>query len=197
MKLNRPGSPSILPVALILMTATAALASQQQSVIVPGGTTIRVRTIDSIKVDAAQAGMTFRASIDEPLMQGGQAVVPWGSDVVLVAARVQQGGSMKGSDLIELKIASITVGGRVYQVLTTLSQTKSAGEGKKTRRKVIGGAGLGAIVGGIAGGGTGAAIGALAGGVAGTMVAAGGQPHLTVPAEARLEFQLIADWKIK
>ena len=31
-------------------------------------------------------------------------VVPRGADVVLVAAKVQQGGKMKGSDLIELKV---------------------------------------------------------------------------------------------
>jgi len=116
---------------------------------------------------------------------------------VLVAAKVQQGGKMKGSDLIELKVDSIKVNGRSYPVATSLSQTKSPGEGKKTAGKVIGGAGLGAIIGGIAGGGKGAGIGALVGGAGGTVLAATSQPHLKIPAETRLEFQLLADWKLQ
>ena len=124
-------------------------------------------------------------------------IVPRGADVVLVASKVQQGGKMKGSDLIELKVNSITVAGHAYPVVTTLSETKSGGEGKKTAGKIIGGVGLGAIVGGIAGGGKGAGIGALVGGAGGTIVAASGQPHLQVPAETRLQFQLSTDWKLQ
>ena len=102
-----------------------------------------------------------------------------------------------GSDLVELKVNSITVQGRVYPVVTSPVETKSSGEGKKTARKAVGGAGLGAIIGGIAGGGSGAAIGALAGGAGGTILAATGQPHLKIPPETRLQFQLAADWKIQ
>ena len=131
---------------------------------VPAGTLFRVRTIDTINVDHSQAGMKFRGSIDDPIMIGGDVIVPRGADVVLVAAKVEQGGRFKGSDLIELKVNSITARGKPYPVVTSVSQSKSAGEGKKTARKVAGGAGLGAIIGGIAGGGSGAAIGALAGG---------------------------------
>jgi hypothetical protein len=104
---------------------------------------------------------------------------------------------MKGSDLIELKVNTIVVNGRSYPVSTTVSQTKTGGEGKKTAGKVLGGAGLGAIIGGIAGGGKGAGIGALVGGAGGTAIAASGQPHLKIPAETRLEFQFAADWKVK
>ena len=86
--------------------------------------------------------------------------------------------------------------GSAYPVVTSLSQTKSGGEGKKTAGKVLGGAGLGAIIGGIAGGGKGAGIGALVGGAGGTVMAATSQPHLKIPSETRLEFRLLADWKI-
>jgi hypothetical protein len=130
-------------------------------------------------------------------MLGGDVVVPRGADVVLVAAKVDQGGRFKGSDLIELKVNSISVRGRSYPVVTNLAQAKTEGEGKKSGRKAFGGAGLGAIIGGISGGGTGAAIGALAGGAAGTAMAASGQPHLKIPAETRLQFQLLADWKVQ
>ena len=170
---------------------------RRQGVVIPAGSYFRVRTIDMIDVDASRAGMTFRGSLDDPIMSSGGVVVPRGADVVLVAAKVEQGGTMKGSDLIELKVDSIAVRGRMLPVVTSLSETKSAGEGKKTTRKIVGGAGLGAIIGGIAGGGNGAAIGALAGGATGTVVAASGEPHLKVPAETRLQFQLLADWRVQ
>jgi len=177
-------------------TICLAAPPQSKSVLIPGGTVVRIRTIDPIDVDLAQAGMKFRAAVDDPLMVGGEVVIPRGSDVVLVATKVAQGGRMKGSDVLELKMNSVRVGNRVYPVVTSLSETKSAGEGKKTTRKVLGGAGLGAAIGAIAGGGTGAAIGAVVGGGAGTVMAASGQPHLKVPSETRLQFQLLSDVKI-
>jgi hypothetical protein len=166
-------------------------------VVIPAGTAFRVRTLDSIDVDGARAGTTFRGTVDDPIMLSGDVVVPRGSEVVLVAVKVEQGGRFKGSDLIELKVNSISVRGRTYPVVTSLAQAKTGGEGKKTTRKVLGGTGLGAIIGGIAGGGTGAAIGAVAGGATGVALSAGGQPHLKVPAETRLQFQLMADCKIQ
>jgi hypothetical protein len=135
--------------------------------------------------------------VDDPVMQGGVVIVPRGAEVVMVAASVKQGGRFKGSDLVELKVNSISVGRRSYAVVTSVTKSESGGEGKKTARKVIGGAGLGAIIGGIAGGGTGAAIGAVAGGATGTAVAASAQPHLKIPPETRLEFELFADWKVQ
>jgi len=175
---------------------TQANSVPRDAVVIPAGTILRVRTIDAIDVDAAKAGAKFRGALDDPVMSGGSVVVPRGADVVLVAGKVEQGGKFKGSDLIQLKAVSIKVGNKSHPIVTSLSETKSGGEGKKTTRKVAGGTGLGAIIGGIAGGGQGAAIGALAGAAGGTIMAASGQPHLKVPSETRLEFQLTADWKI-
>ena len=59
-----------------------------------------------------------------------------------------------------------------------------------------GGAGLGAVFGGIAGGGEGALIGAAIGGIAGTAVAASGKEHLSLPAETRLQFTLASSLRI-
>ena len=86
-----------------------------------------MRTIDFIDVDATQTGMTFRGSIDDPIMLGGDVIVPRGAAVLLVASKVEQGGRTKGSDLVELKVNSITLRGRIYPVVMSWSQTKSAG----------------------------------------------------------------------
>jgi hypothetical protein len=177
--------------------AQPARAAGRAPVLIKAGVSFRVRTTDPIDVDTTEAGAQFRGAMDDPIMAGGEVIVPRGADVVLVAAKVKQGGRFKGSDVIELKVNSISVRGRLCPVVTTVSETKTSGEGKKTAAKVVGGVGLGSIIGGIAGGGTGAAIGALAGGATGTAVAASGQPHLKIPAETRLQFVLQEDWKVQ
>lgn len=166
-------------------------------VMVPQGTTLNVRLTEAIDVDAAQAGMKVRAIVDDPVMLNGKVVIPRGATAVLQAVNVAQSGKMKGSDKITLKMNSISFGGNAYEVTTTYVESKGKGEGKKTARKVGGGVGLGAVVGGIAGGGQGAAVGALVGGVGGAAIASGGEEHLKLPAETRLQFQLNAAVKIQ
>jgi hypothetical protein len=167
-------------------------ATQPKPVQVPAGTILNVRLTQGIDVDASQAGQTFKAIVDDPVMMNGAIVIPRGASAMVQAVAVQQSGKMKGSDKISLKLNSIGFGGVVYQVTTAYVETKGGGEGKKTTRKVAGGAGLGAIVGGIAGGGSGAAIGAAVGGATGAVVASSGEEHLKLPAETRLQFQLSA-----
>jgi hypothetical protein len=177
--------------------AAAAPAPASKVVTVPGGTAINVRLTQAIDVDGSQAGMTFKGVVDDPVMVGGSIVIPRGASATLQAVKVEQSGKMKGSDKITLKLNTVTFGGMVHQLATTYVETKGKGEGKKTARKVGGGAGLGAIVGGIAGGGEGAAIGAAIGGVTGAAVSAGGEEHLKLPAETRLQFQLTAAVSIR
>jgi hypothetical protein len=162
------------------------------SVTVPMGTVLSVLLTQAIEVDAAQAGMTFKGLLDDPVMLAGKVVVPRNAAVVLQAVKVDQAGNFKGADMITLKANSIAFGGRKYDIVTSPVEQKGAGETKKSRRKVLGGAGLGAAVGAIAGGGTGAAIGAVAGTATGAVVASKGTEHLTLPAETRIQFTLNA-----
>jgi hypothetical protein len=161
-------------------------------VTLPQGTVLNVRLTEAIDVDVAQAGMTFKSLLDDPVMINGKVVVPRGAALVLQAANVEQAGKIKGADRIVLKANSLAFGGRKYEVVTTQVEEKGGGEGKKSTRKILGGAGLGAAIGGIAGGGSGAAIGALAGTATGAIVASQGTEHLKLPAETRLQFTLNA-----
>ena len=172
-------------------------AAQPAPIKVPSGTVINVRLTQAIDVDASQAGMKFKALVDDPVMIGGNVVIPRGAGATLQAVQVAQSGTMKGSDKITLKMNTISFGGRVYEVATQYVEAKSSGEGKKTARKVGGGAGLGAVIGGIAGGGSGAAIGAAVGGATGAIVSSAGEAHLSLPAETRLQFQLSATISIQ
>jgi hypothetical protein len=98
---------------------------------------------------------------------------------------------MKGSSELTLELTDIKLNNNLYPLLTSTYEIKGKGEGGNTAKKVVGGAGLGALIGGIAGGGKGAGIGALIGGAGGTAVAASkkGQ-QLSIPSESLLEFRL-------
>lgn len=183
--------------ALQAATPMPATPRAHESVMVPAGTVLNVRLTVGIDVDSTQAGATFKGLLDDPIMIDGRVVIPRGAAAVIQATSVKQSGNLKGSDKITLKLNSISVGGRVYEVATTAAVEEGEGEGKETAKKVAGGAGLGAIVGGIANGGKGAAIGAVVGGVAGTAIAAADEEHLKVPAETRLQFKLTAAVRVE
>jgi len=165
-------------------------AAAPKPITVPAGTKLNIRLVQGIDVDASEAGQTFKATVDDPVMMGGSIVIPRGATAVVQAAKVEQSGKMKGSDKITLKLNSISFGGKAYPITTEYVESKGSGEGKKTTRKVAGGAGLGAVVGGIAGGGAGAAIGAAVGAAGGAIMSASGEEHLKLPSETRLTFQL-------
>jgi len=192
------GQTRFLPcVLLALATGATAYAAPQADPArapaafkVPAGTTVNVRLTEGIDVDVAQAGMKVRAIVDDPVMFDGRIIIPREARAVLQAVRVTQSGEFKGKDAISLKMNSISFGGRSYQVVTEYATVEGKGESKRTARKVGGGAGLGAIVGGIAGGGSGALIGGVVGGIGGAVVASQGEEHLKLEAETRLQFQL-------
>jgi hypothetical protein len=175
----------------------APAPAPRPAVVVAEGTRITVRLTQPIDVDISYAGQTFKAIVDDPITSNGLIVVPRGAAATVQAVAVQQSGTMKGSDKISLKLHSISIGGNVYDVSSGYVDAKGGGEGKRTARKVGGGAGLGSIIGGIAGGGEGAAIGALVGAGAGAAVAAGGEEHLKLDAETRLQFPLTASLAIR
>jgi outer membrane lipoprotein SlyB len=185
-----PPPPAPKPAPVAAAPAAPAAPKPKPAVIVPEGTKINVRLTQAIDVDVSYAGQPFKAIVDDPINIGGATVIPRGAAATLQAVTVKQSGSMKGSDKISLKLHSLSFGGDVYEVSSGYVESGGKGEGKKTARKVGGGAGLGGIVGGIAGGGKGAAIGAAVGAVGGAAVAAGGEEHLKIDAETRLQFQL-------
>jgi hypothetical protein len=166
-------------------------------VTLPAGTIVNVRLTQAIDVDVAQAGMTFKARVDDPVFIDGRIVIPREAGAIVQAALVAQSGQFKGTDKISLKLNALSFGGRVHQVASEYATVEGGGEGRRTARKVGGGAGLGAIFGGVAGGGEGALIGATVGALAGTAVAASGEEHLRLAAEARLQFTLSSSVRIQ
>ena len=170
----------------------AALATAAASrVVIPIGTSITVRMIDSMNSEQSRLGETFRASVDEPVMVDGQVVVPRGADAITKLVEDQQSGKIAGKTVLTLVLQQVLVNGRMID-LTSGDVSQSSGSRGARSAKVIGGtAALGAIIGALAGGGKGAAIGAGSGAAVGTgaEVLTKGQT-VKIPSETRLTFTL-------
>ena len=134
----------------------------------------------------------------QPIEVDGRVVVPKGAEVTGKVVDAKKKGKIKGEARLELTLTGLDIKGRNYPIRTTMTNQTSAGKGKRTAVATGGGAGLGAIIGGIAGGGKGAGIGALVGGGAGLVGGAfTGNKQIELPAESALVFKLNAPVTLK
>jgi hypothetical protein len=173
-------------------SATASTPAQNKKrITVPAGTRILVRLVDSIDSAKQKTGYRFSATLETNLQVEDTVVAPRGTTLYGRLAEASSAGRMSGSSELTLELTDLVINGTAYPLLTSTYEVKGKGEGGNTAKKVVGGAGLGALIGGLAGGGKGAGIGALAGAGAGTAVAASkkGQ-QLQIPSETLLEFRL-------
>jgi hypothetical protein len=154
---------------------------------VPSGTALVVRVGQTLSAKNNNVGDTFTGALAQSVVVHGVKVLPAGTPVsgTVVAAKGQ--GRFKGSG--DLGISITRVGS--HDVTTNSYEATSKGKGKRTAGFVGGGAGGGALIGGLAGGGKGALIGGLLGAGAGTAGAAfTGNKDVTVPAESVVTFNL-------
>jgi hypothetical protein len=162
-----------------------------KKVTVPAGTRILIRMIDSLDSSKQKAGYRFSATLETNLQVDDVVVAPRDTMVYGHLTDASSSGRMSGSSQLTLELTDIVINGTAYPLLTGAYQIKGKGEGGNTAKKILGGAGLGALIGGIAGGGKGAGIGALVGGGAGTAVAASKKgEQLAISSESLLEFRL-------
>jgi hypothetical protein len=167
-------------------------------IVVPAGTTLTIRTNQALGSKTSQTGHVFTGTILTPISIEGDVVIPAGSAVSGIVKEAKKAGRFKGGAVLRLALDSVTINGRTYNLQASEVTQTSTGKGKRTAGLVVGGAGAGAAIGGIAGGGTGAAIGALAGAAAGTVGAATtGKRDIDLPAEAALSFTLTHPLKLK
>ncbi|HXR39382.1 MAG TPA: hypothetical protein VN776_09830 [Terracidiphilus sp.] len=165
------------------------------NVTIPAKTALAIRIDQRISVKTSHAGDKFTGEVVEPVLAGdGSVIVPKGTRVAGVVALAHRRGHFKGSSLLELRLASLTLNGTEYPLTTRDLAESKKGKGKRSAAMIGGGAGLGMLVGGIATGGVGLVVGGLVGGGAGT-AAAGmtGNRDLDIPAESIVHFTLADD----
>lgn len=179
----------IVPCVLALLLCALAPVVLQAQGTIPAGTAINVTLDQSISSKDARAGQSVAGTVAQDVVVKGKTVIPKGASATLSVAAVQASGRLSTPGKLWLKLRKVEVNGKTYSLVTSAAGQTMGSKAKRDTVFIGGGAGAGALIGGLAGGGKGAAIGALAGAAAGTAgAAATGKKDVTFPAETRLKF---------
>jgi hypothetical protein len=161
------------------------------SVVIPAGTSLRVRLDQDLGSKISQPGDSFEATVANDVEVGGRTVIPRGARAEGVVADAKPLGRFKGGAMLALRLERVETRWGNYPVSTSTMSQVEKGKGKRTAEFAGGGGALGAIIGGLAGGGKGALIGGLAGAGAGTAgTAMTGNKQILLPAETLVTFRL-------
>ncbi len=156
------------------------------------GTLLTVRLAESLSSDRVQAGDSFSATLDQPLVVEGFVIAERGARVHGKVISAEQAGRVKGLAQLSLQLTQLyTADGQKVPIQTeALMREGPKSVGSDAAQDGVA-AGIGAAIGAIFGGGRGAGIGAGAGGAAGagTVMATRGKPAV-LPVETRLSFRI-------
>jgi hypothetical protein len=157
-------------------------------VMVPAGTVLFVRMVDGLDTSTAYTGQLFTATLSTNLAANGTVVAYAGTTVYGQVVEANSAGRATGKSELKLQLTQIVIDGNAIPIITSVFDSEGKSSGKRSARRLFGGAGLGAAIGAIAGNaGMGAAIGAVSGAVA-SGVQKGDQ--VQIPSEAQLSFTL-------
>jgi len=173
-------------------------ALEPKPLVVPADTVLSVVLDQTISSKTTHSGERFSATVEAPVEVEGKVAIPKGARAEGIVKEAKAAGRFKGGAVLALTLTSVTVNGKDYEIETSAPTMASKGKGKRTAAMVGGGAGGGALIGGLAGGGKGAVIGGLIGAAAGTGGAGlTGNRDITLPAETALNFKLLQPMDIK
>jgi hypothetical protein len=195
------------PAAALAPPPAPAQETSQPPVTVLEDTLIRVRTNEPLNSKRVKEGSPVRFMVSESVFVGDVLAIPLGATVHGVVIKSKQSGVLTGSPELELKLVSLNLGGRSYQLDSYHFNVKGASKTKPTETKALRGAEVGAVAGSLVGGvsskggvvrvrpgnlasmGTDAAIGA---GVGTLVSAVTPGPGIWFPSESQVDFFLAA-----
>jgi len=167
---------------------------EAKAIVVPAGTVLTVRLGEALGSKISQPGQSFSATVTKAVVIGTDTAIAEGASAAGTVVDAKPLGRFKGGAVLQLRLTSVAD----LPVQTSALVRTAKGKGKRSATMIGGGAGLGALIGGLAGGGKGAAIGAVAGAGAGTAgTAFTGNKDVVLPAESAVSFKLEQPLEIK
>jgi hypothetical protein len=171
--------------------APGAAPAAPVALVIPAGTRIRVRLGQTLSSKTSQVGEEFSGTVIDSVRVQGQPAIRSGAQASGVVTEVKSQGRFKGEGILAVRLESVRANGRTYPFRTNQVERIEKGKGKRSAIMTGGGAGGGALIGGLAGGGKGALIGGLLGGGGGAAGSAfTGNHPVVLPAETVLTFVL-------
>ena len=159
--------------------------------VVAAGTSIPIILSTAVSSYKNKPGDEFEGSVAAPILIDGEEAIPKGATVRGTVVNAKKQGAIKGEANLSVRLTDIHVRGKDYLIGSSTYAATEKGKGKRSAVMTGGGAGIGALIGGLAGGGKGAAIGAVVGGGGGLAASAGtGGQNVELPAETRITFKL-------
>jgi hypothetical protein len=152
---------------------------------------IQVRINSRLSSESTPAGSTFEGVLVNPVKLKGHDCAK-GSPVVGVVTASKRSGRLSSPGILELQPRWISCHGRKVTVSADSLVLEGHSHTKRNAVLIGGGAGAGAILGGIVGGGKGALIGTAVGAGAGTVGAAATGRH-----EAVIEPEAVVAWNLE
>jgi len=184
-------APAPVPVQRQRSSTPPAAPAAAQALTIPSGTRIRVQLGETLSSKTSHTGDSFSGTLANPITVDGQTIIRAGAQASGTVTNAKSLGRFKGQAVLAVQLNSISANGRTYSIQTNQVERVEQGKGKRSAIMTGGGAGLGAIVGGLAGGGKGALVGGLLGGGAGGAGSAlTGNKDLVLPAESVVTFVL-------
>ncbi len=163
------------------IVALCTLASAQQ---------IEVRINDRLSSESAKPGTTFGGTLINSVQIGGRSCAK-GSAVGGVVSEAKGSGRLSSPGVLALQPTWLSCGGRRVSVSAEPARLEGRSHTKRNAVLIGGGAGAGAVLGGIMGGGKGALIGAAVGAGTGAVGAAATGKH-----EAIIEPEAVVAWNV-
>lgn len=186
------------PAAPVESAKAVEAKPMEEHLVVPAGTTLTVRLDRELSSKSSNVGDAFTATLTQAVLVDGKSAIPEGTTVSGKVSEAAPQGRFKGGAVLHLTLNSISLNGNEQPIQTSDFTQAAKGKGTRTAAMIGGGAGVGALIGGLTGGGKGAAIGALAGAGAGTAGAGlTGNKDVVLPAESALSFKLEQALEIK
>lgn len=159
-----------------------------QKVEVPVGTLLVVTMSDTLDTSSAFVGQRFSGTLAMDLAALGSVVARKGTVVYGDVVDTESAHRLRGKSQLKIQLTQIVIQGNPINIVTNVFDTEGKSSGRRTFRRLLGGAGLGAAFGAIGGNaGMGAAIGAASGAFL-AVIQKGDQ--VQIKAEGQVQFRL-------
>ena len=134
-------------------------AADPNTVTVPAGTRLVIRTTDAIDSSRHSAGHRFRGQLEGALVVDGVTAVARGTFVHGRIAQASQAGRMVGSSELTVEFTDVMINDQLIPISTGGLSAETQGEARRTVGRTARAAAVGGLIGGSSGARTGARVG--------------------------------------